>query len=60
VQCVALRFHSSYIFVLIMRNIGVTWLIILGKEGGGNSTMGIRNFLLRRSYFRKRENIGKN
>jgi hypothetical protein len=32
------------IFVLIMKNIGVTWLITLGQGVGGKTTMGVRNF----------------
>ena len=37
---------------------GVTWLIT--QEGGGKSTMAIRNFDLRRSQFMKRGQIGLN
>jgi hypothetical protein len=32
------------IFVVIMINIGVTWLIILGQGKGGKSAMGVRNY----------------
>ena len=45
------------ICVIIMGNIGVTGLIALGKRGGVKSTMGIRHFNLRRSYFRKKEDV---
>ena len=43
--------------VVIMGNIGVTGLIALGKRGGGKLTMGILHFNLRRSYFRKKEDV---
>ena len=54
---VLLYFFIPAIFVVIMGNIGVTGLIALGKRGGVKSTMGIRHFNLRRSYFRKREKM---
>jgi hypothetical protein len=40
-----------------MGNIGVTGQIALRKRDGGKSTMGIRLFNLRRSYFRKKEDV---